>query len=47
MDSVSITILVIFLVIAIPVFVLTKINKDKLDAMKNNRQNKRNNRKKK
>jgi len=47
MDSTSIVIIVIFLVIAIPVFVLTKINKEKMDAMREKRQHKRNNRRKK
>lgn len=48
MDTVTITIIVIFLLIAIPVFALTKINKDKLDTMKKNRNmNYKNRRKKK
>lgn len=39
MDSVTVTIIVIFLVIAIPVFLLTKINKEKMDEIKERRKN--------
>lgn len=46
MDTVGIVIIIIFLVIAVPVFILTKINKEKMKEFKE-AQNKKFNRRKK
>lgn len=46
MDSVGTIIIVIFLVIAIPVFALTKLNKEKMEELKHQQRRKFNRRKK-
>ena len=46
MGTVGTTIIIIFLVIAVPVFILTKINKEKMNEFKESQKKKVNRRKK-
>lgn len=46
MDTVGIVIISIFLVISIPIFILTKMNKEKMEELQHNQSKKFNRRKK-
>lgn len=46
MDTVGIVIILIFLVISIPIFILTKMNKEKMEELQHSQNKKYNSRKK-